>query len=69
MMSLPMPIAPADYYHLERAIRKLDGLRGAGAGCHLNTTWRYANKDGRSTISINLKSNVELLHNFLYTEE
>ncbi len=32
-------------------------------------TWSYADKDGRSVVTINLKRNVELLHDYLYDKE
>ncbi|MHB1314469.1 MAG: LCP family protein [Christensenellales bacterium] len=50
-------------------VAKADKFSSSQNRVPFNKTWNYANKDGRSVISINLARNKDMLHKFLYGKE
>lgn len=59
-------IAPNTVFSLGMQLIGSGGYTVETAKVLFDDTWSYANKDGRSVVTINLEENVELLHEFLY---
>jgi len=62
-------ISPNTVFTLGMEILGAGGYTVQQARVPFDNTWKYANKDGRSVVTIDLEKNKTLLHEFLYGEE
>ncbi len=61
-------ITPDELITIAMEVMQADSLNIEYARVPFDDTWRYANKDGRSVISVDLDRNAEMLNEFLYGE-